>query len=432
MDGSLGTPAESVAGLEIAAGMISLRVPFFKGSLREARRWAERTLEASYRAVPQPVELQIAAMASIAWICLCQGLPDEAERMLERSIIACGADVADLAALRADPTLDPNLPAPVEFAIGSALMLVHSDVRALRILARAREKFTATGDSGGAAMAELFEALTAAFLGTAEEALQITRRHLDNATSAGAEWAKSWAEIAWIIAQTKYGDPERTVEVGRGVLTRQVAMRDHWGAVWTLHARTWTLARLLADEPKAASARSNARAVQIARLLGGAAALRAELGVDITYLSPFAAETEQAVKITRRMLGGKAFEAAWREGAGLRPVLDGVTRLALGTLSSDKLPAGYPGARRQATPWPQLSEAEQEVAVLAAAGWPNTAIAARRGSSHRTVDAQVAAILKKLMITSRAEILALVPADRRDRIAREQRHRPRGPQRHGA
>ncbi|MFF0457522.1 ATP-binding protein [Nocardia africana] len=431
MDGSLSTPGGSVAGLEIAAGMISLRVPFFKGSLREARRWTERTLEASYSADPQPVELQISAMASIAWICLCQGLPDEAERMLERAIIACGGDTADLAALRADPTVDPNLPAPVEFAFGSALMLVHSDVRALHMLARAREKFAAVGHSGGVAMAELFEALTAAFLGTAEQALRITRRHLDNATRSGAEWAKSWAEIAWLIAQTKYGDPERTVEVGRGVLTRQVAMRDHWGAVWTVHARTWTLARLLADEPKTA-ARSHARAVQIARLLGGAAALRTELGVDITYLTPFAAETEQAVKTTRRMLGGKAFEAAWREGATLRPVLDGVTRLALGTLSADKLPAEHRSVRPQATPWPQLSEAEQEVAVLAAAGWPNTAIAARRGSSHRTVDAQVAAILKKLTITSRTEILALVPADRRDRIAREQRHRPRRPQRRGA
>ncbi len=432
MDSSLGTPGEAVAGLEIATGMISLRVPFFKGSLRESRRWAERALEATYDVEPQPVELQISAMASIAWISLCQGLPDEAERMLERSIIASVGDTEDLAALRADPSVDPNLPAPVEFTFGSALMLVHSDVRSLRILARAREKFAAAGFSGGAAMSELFEALAAAFLASAEEALEITRRHLDNATRSGAEWAQSWAEIAWIIAQTKHGDPRSTLDIGRRCLTRQVAMRDHWGAVWAVHSHAWTLAHLLSNESKSAPPRNNARAVQIARLLGGAAALRTELGVDITYLTPFAAETDRAAAITRNMLGGKAFDAAWREGAGLRPVLDGVTRLALGTLSSDRLPIEQPGRRLPGMPWRQLSDAEQEVAVLAAAGWPNTAIAARRGSSHRTVDAQVAAVLKKLMITSRAEILALVPADRRDRIAREQRHRPRRPQRHGA
>ena len=433
IDGSLNTPGEAVTGLEIATAMISLRIPFFKGSLRESRRWAERTLEATYSVEPQPVDLQISAMASVAWISLCQGLPDEADRLLEQAISRCSTDIGDMAALRADPTTDRNLPAPVEFAFGSALMLVHSDVRALQILARAREKFTAAGHSGGAAMSELFEALTAAFLGTAEEALETTRRHLDNATRSGAEWAQSWAEIAWIVAQTKHGDPEPTLSVGRGVLARQVAMRDHWGAVWTVHARAWTLAYLLSRESKSAAPRNNARAVQIARLLGGASALRTELGVEISNLVPFAVETDRAVTVTRNMLGAKAFDAAWREGAGLRPVLEGVTRMALGTLGPDRLSTTPPGRHSPGTPWTQLSGAEQEVAVLAAAGWPNTAIAARRGSSHRTVDAQVAAILKKLMIASRAEILPLVPADHRDRIIRERRHRhPRGTNRRGA
>ena len=60
-------------------------------------------------------------------------------------------------------------------------------------------------------------------------------------------------------------------------------------------------------------------------------------------------------------------------------------------------------------PWHELSPAEQDVAVLAAAGWTNTDIATRRGSSIRTVDVQVAAVLHKLMIGTRADIAAFVP-----------------------
>ena len=424
MDSSLTTASEAVVGLEIATGMISLRVPFFKGSLRESRRWAERTLDATAGADPQPVDLQISAMASIAWLSLCQGLPDEAERMLDRCIALCLPDDGARAALRLDPTVDVGLPAPVEFASGAALMLVHSDVRALTILTRAREKFTEAGHGGGAAMSELFEALAAAFLGTVDQALEITRRHLDRTACSGAEWARSWAEMAWVIAQTKYGDPEGTLVLGRAALARQVATRDHWGAVWAVHTRAWALARLMSTEQNRSSTRIDSRAVEVARLLGGAAALRYELGVEITYLSPFAAETDKAAEITRKRLGHNAFEAAWQEGSALRPALDMVTGLALGTLSLDKLSADR-SRRLRADPWPQLSKAEQEVAVLAAAGWTNSAIAARRGSSHRTVDAQIAAILKKLMISSRVEIPPLVPADYRDRITRERKRRPR-------
>ncbi|MGW4720538.1 helix-turn-helix domain-containing protein [Nocardia sp. NPDC004260] len=59
--------------------------------------------------------------------------------------------------------------------------------------------------------------------------------------------------------------------------------------------------------------------------------------------------------------------------------------------------------------WSSLSQAESEVAVLAAAGWPNSAIAVRRGSSIRTVDAQISAVLHKLSIDSRKGIFRHLP-----------------------
>ncbi|MEV5649892.1 AAA family ATPase [Nocardia sp. NPDC052254] len=74
--------------------------------------------------------------------------------------------------------------------------------------------------------------------------------------------------------------------------------------------------------------------------------------------------------------------------------------------------------------WQALSRAEREVAVLAAAGWPNSAIAGRRRSSVRTVDAQVAMVRQKLGISSRTDIVGHLPADAAERMRAEaaQRH----------
>jgi len=52
----------------------------------------------------------------------------------------------------------------------------------------------------------------------------------------------------------------------------------------------------------------------------------------------------------------------------------------------------------------RLSKAEREVALLASAGCPSREIAARRGTSERTVANQLASIFKKLGLSSRAEL----------------------------
>ncbi|MCC3315265.1 LuxR C-terminal-related transcriptional regulator [Nocardia africana] len=79
--------------------------------------------------------------------------------------------------------------------------------------------------------------------------------------------------------------------------------------------------------------------------------------------------------------------------------------------------------RPESDRWESLSRAEREVAVLAAAGWPNSAIAVRRHSSVRTVDAQVAMVRQKLQITSRGEIARHLPAEARERMRCEARAR---------
>ncbi|WP_062992104.1 ATP-binding protein [Nocardia anaemiae] len=426
IDGSLTDPRESVIGLEIAVGLISLRVPFIKGSLRESRRWAERTLAATRELDPQPIELQISAMAMIGWISMCQGVHADAERILDECVAACVTDPTARANWR--HTFELDLPASVEFTRGTELMLVQGDARAVSVLGNARQKFAARGDLGGAAMSELFEALAAGFGGTAAQAMEIARRHLDNTTAAGACWAKSWAELAWAIALTKYGDPEEALVVGRSALADQVVMRDQWGALWAVHIRMWTLARMSGDARTADGTVSEqviARATEIALLGGGVATWRQRLGVNIANLRPFETETDNAMDIARDVLGQELFEATQREGAMLRPEHDEVARLALGTWSLDKLEVDHPIRRGRPSPWQELSTAEQEVATLAAAGWTNTAIAARRGNSFKTIDAQMISIFQKLMITSRADIIGFVPADRRNEVTNASARRPK-------
>lgn len=421
VESSLDEPGEASIGLEIAGGMIALRLPFFIGTLREARTLAERALAAT-RVPGRPLtEPQIAVTALVGWMSLCQGLPREAERRLDECVAACVTDPALRSASVADPDIDLGLPAQVEYLWGSILLLEHCDIRATTVLARAREKFLAAGDPGAASMSRLFEALAAAFHGSAESALAVTRAYLEDAVATGAEWVLSWAELVRAIAAAAHGDPLEAAAAARAALTRQIAMEEHWGTTWGVHIRTWILARMISDGAPGA----REMATEIAFLSGGAAILRRRVGVDLEPLRPFAARTAQAVDTARAVLGASAFDNVFQEGAALDATGGDIVRLALGTLPRPDLPTADPLRPHGPVRWQHLSTAERDVAVLAAAGWTNAAIAARRGSSQRTVDAQVAAVLQKLAIRSRTGIAGALPEDQQARVRLEKDRKPR-------
>ncbi|WP_083905331.1 helix-turn-helix domain-containing protein [Nocardia transvalensis] len=58
-----------------------------------------------------------------------------------------------------------------------------------------------------------------------------------------------------------------------------------------------------------------------------------------------------------------------------------------------------------------------DIALSASAGSTNAEIAARRGGSRRTVEAQITNILKKLSIGSRTQIGLAVPPESRVRLS---------------
>jgi predicted ATPase/DNA-binding CsgD family transcriptional regulator len=412
---------EPVVGLLICFGLAALRAPFLIGSLSEIRTRIERALAATQASQPELSELRVAAMALLAWLVLIQGCPQDAEKLLERCVAACG--VAREGHWRDRPETDLGLPAVVDYAWAAELVLIHRDPRAIAVCARAREKFHSVADRGSEAMAELNEALAAGLYGSAEQAMSICQRHLEHTTAAGARTARAWAQMALAIALTKHGDAKEALRLGRAALVSQVPMADQWGATLAVHIRMWSLARLITDQNAAADTNRPMLvklATEIAYLAGGVKTQGARLGMAIENLGQFSDETAAAEQVARDVLGQKTFADVESRGLRLSPERFEVQRIALGELPTE----ASPPAAKSASSWQTLSKAEQEVAMLAAAGWPNSAIGVRRGTATRTTDAQISSILQKLMITSREDIVRFVPPDLRNQVSAEHSHIP--------
>ncbi|GEM33165.1 hypothetical protein NN3_41720 [Nocardia neocaledoniensis NBRC 108232] len=413
-------PEQAVLALEICRGLLEMRLPFLGCSFREIRQWTERALSATTGLDTKVSKDRENAFSLLTWIALCQGVHEDAAVMLEECARLCLGDPTGSVDWRQSAASGSGLSAALECAWGFELLMVKSDPDAIAVFGRAVEKFREEGNIGRSVMAELFGAIAAGLLGTDDEAETLSTRHLARAEGYGGGWLVSWARLARAVALTRAGKLSEALHLERLALECMSRIRDQWGGLWAAQFRIWTLARVLesmrADKPD--RARRTDVAVEIAQLAGGTSAFVAEAGIQFGSLRPFASASEQSLAIARETLGEKAFAAALAQGRELR-----MDRRELHSLAMGELPL-----RRQApdpaVAWNQLSPAESDVAVLAAAGWTNTAIAVRRGSSIRTVDSQIASVLNKLTISSRDEIGRLVPPGLEDRVRAEALRRP--------
>jgi DNA-binding CsgD family transcriptional regulator len=412
---------QPVVGLQIA---VLLRAILLIGSVPETRGRVEQTLAATHASEARLSELQVAALAQAAWLALVEGCPREAEELLERCVAGCDAASGHAGRWRNQPETDIALPAAVEFAWGAELLLARRDPRAITVLGRAREKFHRVADRGSEAMSEWYEAMAAGFLGPAEQAMAIAQRHLEWTTAVGSGWAQSWAQMALALAMTKYGNAEEALQLSRAALAAQLPTGDQWGPTWAVHIHMWSLARLITDQSAAGNtSRSTVAplATEIAYLAGGVQTQRARLGVLIENMGPLADETSTAEQVARDVLGQDTYAEVEKRGSQLFTEHSGLQQLALGKLSVGVSPPAATGTSH----WQALSASEQEVAILAAAGWPNSAIGVRRGTATKTTDVQMSSILQKLRINSREDIVRFVPQDQRSRVSEERSHIPR-------
>ncbi|MEV6362198.1 ATP-binding protein [Nocardia asteroides] len=412
-------------GLEIATSLHLL--PFVVGSPREVRSWTERTLRASRVPPTNLDDLQITAMALIGWSDLMAGKIADGERMFAECVGACTRDATVGDGWTQRPEIDAGLAAAPEFLWGVELLLVHRDPSAVAVLARARQKASSAGECGLEAICANMEVWAASFVGSADQALGMSLRYLEAATASDSEWAKGFASNARAIALAAHASPADALAVGRGALEYHLSTSDRWGQSWAVHIRLFALGRML-DEMLAAESADRAElaalATETAQLAGGAAGMRVWLGIDFAALRPLDENLEQTIDIAREILGRDGFSIAFRQGTLLQADVGEVQRLALGTLSTERLPIDHPARKAMPSRWGELTEAEKQVAHLAAAGWTNAAIAARRGSSAKTIDAQMVAILRKLVIASRVDIAALVPEDEAAIVRSEAAKRP--------
>jgi DNA-binding CsgD family transcriptional regulator len=425
IDASLGPGGEPIVGLQIAVGLLPARAALLLGSLAEIRGRLEQTLGVAQAVQAVPTELQVAALAQIAWLAVYQGLPQTAKQFLERCVAASGLEADRGGRWRDCPEIDLGLPAVIEFAWGAELMVAHRDRRAIAVFVRAREKFHRSADRAGEARSEMYESMAAGFFGSADQAITTARRQLERTTAAGAGWARSWAQLALAIALTKHGDAQEALRLSQDALTYLLHVGDQWGTTWAVHVRMWTLARLITDAIGGGNASRGTlveMATEVAYLGGGVKTQHRRLGVLLENLGPLAAETSRAEQIARDLLGPSTYDQIEARGSELFNDRSRLQRLAAGILPTK---TSSSAATTTTSAWQALSVAEQQVALLAAAGWPNSAIAVRRGTSTKTIDAQMSSILQKLMISSRKDIASLIPTDQRSQVSAERSKVPR-------
>ncbi|WP_227983705.1 ATP-binding protein [Nocardia spumae] len=421
VESSLSDPGEAVIGLEIVTVAMALRVPFLTGTNRAVGGLAERAL-AVVGDDPELSALRISAKALIGWIAVWQGRFDYTARLLNECAAECLTDPVLQGEWRDYSATDIGLPAEMEFTWGLELFLIHLDLRSIDVLSRAREKFAAAGDRGGRQRSELFTVLAAASLAPPETAEQVVRGHLEDAAKTDAVWAMSWAEFAVLVAASRYGDPEDAVRRGREAVAQHLERGDTWTAGWIIHYSTVALATTLTrrTESGARSADLAAAAREIAYLQGGTAALHRSMGIASDRVPLVIAGSQAARVAATAVLGPQRYAAALRRGTRLRPEDDELQRYFLGRLSISDRDDADPNDVR----WQELSPAERDIAILVAAGWTNSAVAMRRGTSVRTVDAQVATIRRKLAAADRSAIIDRIPAELRERVGVESRQPP--------
>jgi predicted ATPase/DNA-binding CsgD family transcriptional regulator len=411
IDNSLATGDIDTA-LTMTLSLTTMHIPYILGVTRQIQYWTEQALTRSRAAGKPYTELEVAASAQLAWLMAVQNTQDAADRFADECVRACASEDDTTPPWRQEPETDFGLPPTVELACGTVLLNVHGDPRSIPILSRARRKFEAAGDDFNGFMARSTESLAESLLGSARRAAQLAAVNLRVSAANQSMNGVSCADLQLSIALTRLGRPAEALVLGRIMIANRLAFGHQWDVLCGVHMRMWALARILADTGSSShdTARRIAMAEEIAHLAGGAESQSRSLGYSVVGQGPMRTETDAAVAAARKVLGDTAYDAAEQLGRELRPGLLEVQQLALGALHIDTAPTD-PSAGHTSR-WQDLTTTEREIAVLAAAGLPNSAIARRRQNSIRTIETHMASVLRKLHLTSRRDIVRYVPTRR--------------------
>jgi non-specific serine/threonine protein kinase len=188
-----------------------------------------------------------------------------------------------------------------------------------------------------------------------------------------AEWRQNAAEPAGILLAA--GLMEQALRLAH-------RSRDRLGIARSLEVMAWIAADAL-DARRAGT------------LLGASAGISRSVGAPGIPFAALARDHERCEDSSRRLIGRRAFAAAYRRGAELGP--DQAVEYALAESSAVL-------TRSAARPRTTLTPREQKVAELVGQGMTNREIADWLRIGQRTVEGHVESILAKLGVTSRAQI----------------------------
>ncbi|MET9489886.1 LuxR C-terminal-related transcriptional regulator [Nocardia sp. NPDC006630] len=421
IESGLADPDEAVVSLEILATLLWMWVPFVTFGGTALMRVTDRVLEVTRRLDPPPSGLRTRAVAVMAWIALWEGRSAEAMRLLDQCVEVTRP--SPLGAWR-EAGEDLVLVPAAEWLWGIELLLLHRDPRAIPALSRAYRKFAAVRDPVGEEVSAMLVAMAAAFIGTEAQALDHTERYTVRASAAGSTLSYGWALLARSVALAKHGRADEAMVMSYEVLEQHLLEGDMWAATWAVGARIAATTAQLAQqlvEGKTEAAQLNTAATRVARLIGALRVSHDAMGLVVDSIPLIVGEIQPAAMVAEAVLGAAAYAAAEAEGATVRPEFAELRRFGLNPEHESCAAVVVPSR------WNALSPAESDVAMYAAAGWSNSAIARARHSSTRTVDAQLVSIRQKLVIASRTEIIRQVPAELADRVRTAAERRPDAP-----
>ncbi|WP_232660294.1 helix-turn-helix transcriptional regulator [Pseudonocardia sp. TRM90224] len=371
-------PELAQTGLVIATDLVRLRFCFFFSLMGEFGDWIERLL---WQAKGDATPARVNAMIMLGWIRLNQGDLGQAAELLE----ACRRLTMEAA----------NGEHPGMYFLNGAQNLLHdASADSVALLGRSRELFAAAGAEyvGDRAMAGLIQAVAAALCGDEESASTLSREMQIDTEAAGAVWTASWANWATGLVELRFGEPSAATKRFQETLTQQCTMDDEWGTIWSIEAISWSLA---AVAEATAAPGSEGLAEWAAEIQGAAERMQDTTGVNIAGLKPLRDLHDSARDQLRAILGETRYDDANRRGATLaRPAAYALARRAQ--------EAAVPHFRHITVG--ALTERQQQIAELVAAGMRNREIAEKLFVSVRTVEHHLSDILTKIGATNRVQL----------------------------
>ncbi|MFE5699246.1 ATP-binding protein [Rhodococcus koreensis] len=366
---SVRQPAENESALRIANALYLFWRSF--GLLNEGRHWFDRAL------TPAPTAdtaERITALHAAGMLAGAQGDLEVARAFVEEGRVL------------ADRSGDTSMRALVTSAEGFVSLFRGDDLAyALACFESARDVFHTEGDSLQEIWALLGLGLASAHLGDVTRAVDYQRKIQEITEAHGESVYRGWSLWTAALAMWQRGEHERANDFLQDGLRQTRRADDRINSAWCMQILAW----IAADD------HSPERA---ATLMGAAEALWQGVGSPAEVFPQLAGHQDERERRTRRDLGGKAFDTAFRHGSSL----------SFGDAVAFALNERPRPIAQSHNDNPSLSRRERQVAELVAEGLTNKAIATTLVISQRTAQGHVEHILVKLGFSSRAQIAAWV------------------------